>query len=121
MTEEVPPEQGRVVSLRASAGAGEQVTFDRRELQDILALYGRKVAEGEWRDYAIDFSRETATFSIFRRAAEYPLYRVVKTPKLARKQGVFSVVTATGLILKRGHDLKRVLDVLDRKLKLVVT
>ncbi len=99
--------------------AYETVTFDRHELRDILNLYGRKVAEGEWRDYAIDFSREAATFSIFRRASEYPLYRIEKTPKLARKQGAFSVVTATGLILKRGHELKRVLDVLDKKLKLV--
>jgi hypothetical protein len=97
----------------------DTVTFDRQELRDILNLYGRKVAEGEWRDYAIDFAREAATFSIFRRASEYPIYRVVKNPKLARKQGAFSVVTSTGLILKRGHDLRRVLDVLDRKLKLV--
>jgi hypothetical protein len=97
----------------------ETVTFDRNELRDILNLYGRKVAEGEWRDYAIDFSRETATFSVFRRASEFPIYRIVKTPKLARKQGAFSVVTTTGLILKRGHDLRRVLEVLDKKLKLV--
>ena len=99
----------------------ETVTFDRNELRDILNLYGRKVAEGEWRDYAIDFSGEKATFSIFRRASEYPLYRVEKNPKLARKQGAFSVVTTTGLILKRGHELRRVLDVLDRKLKLVTS
>ncbi|MDT9702852.1 DUF2794 domain-containing protein, partial [Streptomyces sp. P17] len=76
---------------------------------------------GEWRDYAIDFSRETATFSNFRRTAEYPLYRVEKVPKLARKQGAYSVVTTTGLVLKRGHELRRVLDVLDKKLKLVTS
>lgn len=99
----------------------ETVTFDRAELRDILNLYGRKVAEGEWKDYAIDFTRETAVFSIFRRAAEFPLYRVEKTPKLARKQGAYSVVTTTGQILKRGHELHRVLGVLDRKLKLVTT
>ena len=98
---------------------GETVTFDRRELRDILNLYGRKVAEGEWRDYAIDFARDRAVFSIFRRASEYPLYRVVKDPKLAGKQGAFSVVAATGLILKRGSDLKRVLAVLDPNLHLV--
>jgi hypothetical protein len=97
----------------------EIVTFDRRELRDILNLYGRKVAEGEWRDYAIDFSRDTATFSIFRRASECPLYRIQKTPRLARKQGAFRIVTATGLVLKRGHELERVLEVLDKKLKLV--
>lgn len=97
----------------------EPVTFDRHELREILNLYGRKVAEGEWRDYAIDFTRDKAVFSIFRRASEYPLYRVEKVPKLARKQGAFSVVTTTGMILRRGHDLRRVIDVLDKKLKLV--
>lgn len=113
--------QAGVVRTLHPAGSPGPITFDRRELRDILDLYGRKVAEGEWRDYAIDFSRDTAVFSIFRRASEYPLYRVIKDPKLAGKQGMFSVVAATGLILKRGHDLKRVLDVLDRKLKLVST
>ncbi|GLK57381.1 hypothetical protein JOD31_003667 [Methylopila capsulata] len=98
-----------------------QVSFDRRELQAILGLYGRMVAAGEWRDYAIDFLREQAVFSVFRRASEAPLYRIEKTPKLARRQGTYAVVTTTGLILKRGHDLARVLDVLDRKLRLVTT
>ena len=123
MAEDNPPEHaGRVVSLNSAAARhDETVTFDRQELRDILNLYGRKVAEGEWRDYAIDFGREKATFSIFRRAAEYPLYRVEKVPKLARKQGAYCVVTTTGLILKRGHELRRVLDVLDKKLKLVTT
>ena len=95
------------------------VSFDRRELQTILNLYGRKVAEGEWKDYAIAFTRETAIFSVFRRAAEVPLYRIEKSPKLARKQGAYSVVSATGLILKRGQDLARVIAVLEKKLKLV--
>ena len=97
----------------------ERVSFDRRELDEILNLYGRMVAAGEWRDYAIDFARERAVFSIFRRAAEVPLYRIEKAPKLARKQGAYSVITATGLILKRGHDLARVIRVLDRTLKVV--
>lgn len=95
------------------------VSFDRRELQTILNLYGRMVAQGEWKDYAINFSRDCAVFSVFRRAAEVPLYRIEKNPKLARKQGAYSVVSATGLILKRGQDLARVLAVLDKKLKLV--
>jgi hypothetical protein len=99
----------------------ETVTFDRAELRDILNLYGRKVAEGEWRDYAIDFTREKAVFSIFRRASEYPLYRIEKNPKLARKQGAFSVSTTAGLVLKRGQELKRVIEVLDKRLKLVTT
>jgi hypothetical protein len=99
--------------------AAPVVSFDRRELREILNLYGRKVAEGEWRDYAIDFSPAKAVFSIFRRTSEVPLYRIEKDPKLARKQGAFSVIAATGLILKRGSELKRVIDVLDKRLKLV--
>ena len=117
---ETASQQGEVRPLRHSPPQAGPVTFDRHELRDILNLYGRKVAEGEWRDYAIDFGRDKAVFSIFRRAAEYPLYRVVKDPKLAAKQGAFAVVTTTGLILKRGSDLKRVLAVLDRgRLKVV--
>src|SRR5690349_19071075 len=77
-------------------------TFDRRELNEILALYGRKVAAGEWRDYAIDFDRDKAVFSVFRRTSEMPLYRIEKQPRLARRQGAYSVITATGLVLKRG-------------------
>jgi Protein of unknown function (DUF2794) len=88
--------------------------FNRHELREILALYGRKVAAGEWRDYAIDFGREKAVFSAFRRSSEVPLYRIEKCPRLARRQGAYSVVSATGLILKRGNDLGRVLAVLER-------
>jgi hypothetical protein len=87
--------------------------FDRKELSIILAVYGRKVAAGEWRDYAIDLGAETASFSVFRRSSECPLYRIEKTPKDARRQGAYKVVTATGLILKRGRDLSRVLGVLE--------
>jgi len=96
------------------AAAPRQVTFNREELRQILDVYGRKVAEGEWRDYAIDFSRDKAVFSVFRRTAEMPLYRIEKDPKLAKKQGAYSVVVSTGLILKRGHALDRVLRVLDK-------
>jgi hypothetical protein len=103
----------------ANPGVHELVSFDRRELREILHLYGRKVASGEWRDYAIDFSAQKAVFSIFRRTSEFALYHIEKNPRLARKQGAFSVVTATGLILKRGHDLRLVLAVLDRKLEVV--
>jgi hypothetical protein len=92
--------------------------FTRLELNQILNLYGRKVAAGEWRDYAIDFGREKAVFSIFRRASEVPLYRIEKNPKLAARQGAYSVVAATGHILKRGHDLARVLGVLDKTVRL---
>ena len=91
--------------------------FNRVELMEILSLYGRMVAAGEWRDYAMDFNMQKAVFSVFRRATEFPLYRIEKNPQLARKQGAYAVVAPNGLILKRGHDLARVLDVLDRKLK----
>jgi hypothetical protein len=96
------------------------VTFDRRELMEVLAVYGRKVAAGEWRDYAVDFGRETAVFSVYRRSSEWPLYRIEKNPRNARKQGAYSVITQTGLILKRGHDLKRVLEVLEKRALYVV-
>ena len=96
------------------------VAFNRHELDAILNVYGRKVAEGEWRDYAIDHLSDRAVFSIFRRTSEMPLYRVEKIPALARRQGAFRVVAASGAILKRGHDLATVLRVLDKpKLKLV--
>jgi len=106
-------------SLSAPAASAQNATFDRGELREILNLYGRKVAEGEWRDYAIDFTPQKAIFSIYRRTSEFPLYRIEKSPKLARKQGAYSVVAATGLVLKRGHDLARVIAVLDKKLKIV--
>lgn len=100
-----------VIPLRR--GIASQVAFDRSELRAILNLYGRKVAEGEWRDYAIDFFRDMAVFSVFRRSSEMPLYRIVKNPALARKQGAYSVVAPGGQILKRGQELERVLRVLD--------
>ncbi len=95
------------------------VAFERRELDQILRLYGRMVAANEWRDYAIDHLDDRAVFSVFRRATETPLYRIIKNPMLARKQGAWSVVSASGLILKRGHELARVLSVFDKTLKLV--
>ncbi|MGQ2904151.1 MAG: DUF2794 domain-containing protein [Neoaquamicrobium sediminum] len=97
------------------------VTFHRRELDQILKIYGTMVAAGEWRDYAIDHLRDRAVFSVFRRTSEVPLYQIVKTPALARRQGAFSVVAASGMILKRGHELGRVLAVFDKPLKLVGT
>jgi hypothetical protein len=96
------------------------VGFDRTELDQILRLYGRMVAANEWRDYAIDRLADRAVFSVFRRTSETPLFQIVKTPRLSRKQGAYSVVAATGMILKRGHELARVLNVFDSKLKLVV-
>jgi len=98
---------------------GMPVTFHRRELEQILRLYGRMVAANEWRDYAIDHLADRAVFSVFRRTSETPLYSITKNPGLARKQGTWSVTSATGLILKRGQELTGVLSVFDRKLKLV--
>jgi len=95
------------------------VAFNRRELNEILRLYGRRVAAGEWRDYAIDTLKERAVFSIYRRTSEMPLYRIVKQPKLSRKQGAYSVLTPTGLILRRGQNLLQVLRAIDRTPKLV--
>lgn len=104
---------------QSSPSAPAQVSFNRRELDRILNLYGRKVASGEWRDYAIDFLKDRAVFSIFRRASEVPIYRIEKDPRLARKQGAYSVISATGLILRRGHELERVLLAIDKPVKVV--
>jgi hypothetical protein len=95
------------------------VTFSRRELDRILSLYGRKVAAGEWRDYAIDFLKDRAVFSVFRHASEMPIYRIEKNPRLERRQGAYSVISATGLIVRRGRELDRVLGVLDTSVRLV--
>ena len=96
--------------------ANTQVAFHRTELAPILSLYGRMVAAGEWRDYGISCLREVAIFSIFRRTAEHPMYRIEKRPKLRDKQGMYAVVGMDGQILRRGHELKAVLRVLERKL-----
>lgn len=92
------------------------IAYQRAELGVILSLYGRMVAAGEWRDYGISTLKDVAVFSVFRRTAEHPLYRIEKRPKLRGKQGLYSVVGMDGQILKRGNDLKTVLRVLERKL-----
>jgi hypothetical protein len=123
-------ERGAVLSLtfpRAGLMTGGPQTprvppvtsFDRKELNTILNLYGRKVAAGEWRDYALDFLRDRAVFSVFARASERPLYMIEKTPKLRAKQGQYMVSGQDGRILKRGHELTTVLRVLEPKLALV--
>jgi hypothetical protein len=99
--------------------ASLQVAFDRFELQTIMGLYGRMVAAGEWRDYSIDFLRDRAVFSIFRRSSEMALYRVIKDPELRHRQGMYSVVAPGGLILKRGHDLATILRVIDKPLRAI--
>ena len=93
--------------------------FDRKELALILNVYGRKVGQGEWRDYAMDFLRDRAVFSIYARVSERPLFIVEKTPKLRNRQGQYAVTNQQGRILKRGHDLALVLRVLDPQLAVV--
>ncbi|MFM1814567.1 MAG: hypothetical protein RLZ98_1262 [Pseudomonadota bacterium] len=111
--------QGDSQGSGQSARARPQVVFNRQELDAILGLYGRQVAAGEWRDYALDMGSDKAVFSIFRKSSECPIYRIEKNPKLAKKQGAYSVIAATGLILKRGQDLKRVISVLEKPVRLV--
>lgn len=106
---------GAVREIPAPA-AQPQIRFDRGELARILAVYGRMVAAGEWRDYGIAFLEEAAVFSVFRRSSEMPLYRIEKRPRLRARQGQYSVIAAGGVILRRGHDLVQVLRVFDRKL-----
>jgi Protein of unknown function (DUF2794) len=118
-TGETDPSEGRGMERGVASSIPASVRFTRRELDRILNLYGRMVADGEWRDYAIDFLRDRAVFSVFRRTAEVPLYRIEKNPRLARKQGAYSVISATGLLLRRGHELDRVLLAIDRKLSVV--
>ncbi len=109
-------------SLTPFQRAAQQiVAFDRKELGIILTLYGQMVAAGEWRDYGISHLRDLAVFSVFRRTAEHPLYRIEKRPKLRHKQGMYAVVAMDGQILKRGGDLKTVLRVLEKKLIRAVT
>jgi Protein of unknown function (DUF2794) len=120
ISEDADPSGSHAAARVAVAGSmPNRVTFNRLELHRILNLYGRMVADGQWRDYAIDFLKDRAVFSVFRRSSEVPIYRIEKDPRLARKQGMYSVISATGLILRRGHELDRVLLVIDRKLAVV--
>src|SRR5277367_6185287 len=120
ISEDTDPSESRAAARNTAAGAlSNRVTFNRLELNRILNLYGRMVADGEWRDYAIDFLKDRAVFSVFRRASEVPIYRIEKDPRLARRQGIYSVISATGLIVRRGQELDRVLRAIDRSLALV--
>lgn len=107
-----------VVSLPTSSsrsGKPSQIAFDRKELSAILNVYGQMVSQGEWKDYAMDFLKNKAVFSIYRKASEHALYRIEKVPALSKKQGQFAVIAPGGLVLKRGHDLKTVLRVFDKQ------
>jgi uncharacterized protein DUF2794 len=99
----------------ANGRAGE-VRFERRELGQIFRIYGRMVAAGEWRDYAIDFLSDRAVFSVFRRSSERPVHTIEKHPALKARQGQYAILAASGHVLKRGRDLGQVLRLFDRKL-----
>ncbi len=123
MAEGTEHSRGSAILLPFHGGRREPmdlpIAFERRELDQILRLYGRMVAANEWRDYALDHTRERAVFSIYRRARDIPLFQIVKDPSLGRKQGAFYVTGAGGAVLKRGHELARVLGVFDKQVKLV--
>lgn len=106
---------GTVTPFPKVAGPA-QVAFDRRELTRILDLYGRMVAAGHWRDYAIDLGREAATFSAFRRATERPEFRIEKRPSLRLRQGMWALVGEAGQVVKRGHELGPILAPVERRL-----
>ncbi len=117
MDEPEQPGSGRLIRLGAAQPTTQRdasaVTFDRQELQSILNLYGRKVADGEWRDYAIDFLRDRALFSVYKRASERPLYVIEKNPRLRNRQGQYLAMAQDGRVLKRGHELGNVLRALE--------
>ena len=98
------------------AATGSEIAFDRAEWQRILDLYGRMVAAGYWRDYAIQFGRDAASFACFRRASERPEYRIEKRPALRQRQGEWALIGEGGMVLKRGHELGPVLAPIERKL-----
>lgn len=101
-------------SNKRNTNTPSQITFDRKELSAILNVYGQMVSKGDWKDYALDFLKDKAVFSIYRRASEHALYRIEKVPALRKKQGQFAVIAPGGLVLKRGHDLQTVLKVFDK-------
>ncbi|MEW6598253.1 MAG: DUF2794 domain-containing protein [Pseudomonadota bacterium] len=115
-----PQSAPQPTSQGAAQPASATVFFERRELDAILRVYGRRVAAGEWRDYALGGGREAAVFAIFRRTSEAPLYRIEKRPALAKRQGAYAVIGAGEVVLRRGHELAQVLKVFDsRKFRLV--
>ena len=109
-----------VISLPLSGSRFAPSAFDRRELTAILDVYGRMVAAGHWRDYAVDFGPDVAVFAAFRRHSERPEVRIEKRPSLRLKQGAYALISEHGAVLKRGHDLNGVLAPLERRLMRLV-
>lgn len=118
--ENVTPIRPAPPPSRHDGAVPQQVVFDRHELGKLLGVYGRGVAMGVWRDYAIDMNRTQAVFSIFQRSSDRPEFRLIKQPDLARKQGQYALLGQSGTILKRGSELPNVLRLLERKLLKVV-
>ena len=102
-------------SANDAASRTGPVFFDRRELDAILRVYGRMVAAGEWRDYAMAGMKDVAEFAVFRRSGDAPLYRIEKRPSLRLKQGQWAVIGEGGIVLKRGRELAQVLRVFDSR------
>lgn len=117
MSEAEPQRSAQLLNLVAGAPSAPHQTpyvgFNRAELNAILNLYGRKVVSGEWRDYAMDFLKDRAVFSIFRRSSERPVYVIEKDPRLRNRQGQYLVTAQDGRVLKRGHEIETVLRVLE--------
>jgi hypothetical protein len=107
---------GNITPFPNNRSQPDQTGFDRQELSRIMDLYGRMVAAGHWRDYAMDFGRDVATFSAFRRAAERPEYRIEKRPALRNRQGMWVLIGEAGLVLRRGQELAGILAPVERKL-----
>jgi hypothetical protein len=107
---------GTVHPFPASNSPAVQVGFERAELSRIVDLYGRMVAAGLWKDYAIQFGRESASFWAFRRTAEQPEYKIEKRPALRGRQGMWALISESGVVLKRGHELGPVLSPIERRL-----
>ncbi len=110
-----PPSGPPPSSPSGGSASRSLVFFDRRELNQLMQVYGRMVSAGEWRDYAIDGLADAAIFSVYRRASEAPFYRIEKRPELARRQGAWSVINQGGLVLRRGHELGQVLKLFDSR------
>jgi hypothetical protein len=118
------PFEGAVVPFplpRAPHPVAAQVGFERAELSRILDLYGRMVAAGEWRDYAMSFTRDAASFAAFRRSAEHPQLRLEKRPALRGRHGMWCLFGEHGQVLRRGHELAGVLASVERRLLKVVS
>jgi hypothetical protein len=111
---------GTVTPFPLAARGPLQIGFERTELTRILDLYGRMVAAGHWRDYAIELGRDAAVFAAFRRTAERPEYRIEKRPALRARQGMWALIGEAGAVLKRGHDLAPVLAPVERRLLKIV-